>query len=282
MRPYQCTLGSVSAVDTLLFSLPFREVHQYGTNSLQIMAQQEYKTGKKAGVITYKVGDDYLVREYNPHPANPRTEKQVQQRAKIKLLSQIAAIFRDIIAIFPSSQKSARSLFMACNWQFMDIQGLEAFFPFQYLSLTGSTQALAPLRKEVVASTFRDRVWISLAEEPPENVKAVFYYQFHTTDNGKLCLDAYEVSENRYNSPQHGYFPIYAHTFELIDHKFAANDYYMFALGMITKTPEAWDIWINEPYEPCELLARLIKAKYITSRDFEFTETRCLYWQRGT
>lgn len=246
------------------------------------MAANDIKLGKKGGLVTYKVGDMILAREYNPKVHNPRTEKQVQQRAKIKLLSQLAAIVRDIIAIFPSSEKSARAIFLADNWQFVEVQELTAQFNLENLRLTNGIIPLPNIRKEIVVSTIRDRVWISMAEPPAEEVRAVFYYQFHRTNDGLLSLDGYAVSEYRDFAPEHGYFPLYTRGFKLIDNQFAEEDYYVFALGMICKTDDAWDIWTNEPYEPCELLARLIKFGYLTAQDFEFTQTSCLFWARGT
>lgn len=246
------------------------------------MADNEIRLGKKGGLVTYKVGDMILAREYNPKVHNPRTEKQVQQRAKIKLLSQLAAIVRDIIAIFPTSEKSARAIFLAENWQNVECQELTAHFHLENLTLTNGIVPLPSIRKEIVVSTIRDRVWISMAEPPEDEVRAVFYYQFNRTDNGLLYLYGYAVSEARDFAPEHGYFPLYTHSFKLIDNQFAAEDYYVFALGMICKTDDAWDIWINEPYEPCELLARLIKFGYLTANDFEFTQTSCLFWARGT
>lgn len=245
------------------------------------MANETIKQGKKAGLITYKVGEILLAREYNPNPTNPKTEKQVSHRAKIKLLSQIAAIFRAIIAIFPTSGKSARSIFLALNWQSVYTDGIKAKFRLTDLKLTDSVTPLGSLNKLVAASLQIDRVWLYISEPPPQEVGAVFYYIFHVDELGNIVFDEYRHQEVRDERTDIGYFPAWFTNFHLTTDRKAEFDYYMFALGMIGLTPDAWQKWVEEPYEPCQLLANVIKGKYITADDFAFTETRSLSWYRG-
>lgn len=245
------------------------------------MEQDTIKAGKKAGIVTYNVGDTMIAREYNPHPANPKTERQVQQRAKIKLLSQIAAVFRLIIAIFPSSGKSARSIFLAMNWHSVYTDGLKAHFNLQELKLTDSTIPLGTIRKQVASTGFRSRVWLFLPDPPPPEVQAVFYYVFHLDDMGKLVFDEYKVQEYIDQHSDIGYFAEWMLNFKVNRDETPQYDYHVFALGMIPLTPDAWDKWTTHPYEPCEWLANVIKGKFITADDFYFTETSYLSWYRG-
>lgn len=245
------------------------------------MANDTIKAGKKAGIVTYQVGDTMIAREYNPHPANPKTERQVQQRAKIKLLSQIAAIFRVIIAIFPSSGKSARSIFLAINWHSVYTDGLKALFDLQSLKLTDSTIPLGTIQKQVASSGFRSRVWLFLPDPPPQGVQAVFYYVLHLDDMGKLVFDEYKVQEYIDQHSDIGYFAGWMLNFKVNRDETPQYDYHVFALGMIPLTPDAWDKWTTHPYEPCEWLANVIKGKFITADDFYFTDTSSLSWYRG-
>lgn len=245
------------------------------------MEQDTIKAGKKAGIVTYNVGDTMIAREYNPHPANPKTERQVQQRAKIKLLSQIAAVFRLIIAIFPSSGKSARSIFLAMNWHSVYTDGLKAHFNLQELKLTDSTIPLGHIQKRVTSTGFRSRVWLYLPDPPPAEVRAVFYYVFHLDECGKLVFDEYAVQEYIDQHADIGYFAKWMLNFKVNRDETPQYDYYVFALGMIPLTQDAWDKWTSHPYEPTEWLANVIKGKYITADDFSFTETRSLSWYRG-
>lgn len=245
------------------------------------MAQDTIKAGKKAGIVTYQVGETMLAREYNPHPANPRTEKQVQQRTKIKLLSQIAAVFRLIIAIFPSSGTSARSIFMHNNWSSVYSDGLTARFRLEHLKLTDSSITLGTIKKQVASTGFRSRVWLFLPDPPAQEVHAVFYYVFHLDDCGKLVFDEYKVQEYIDQHSDIGYFAEWMLNFKVKQDGTPQYDYHVFALGMIPLTDDAWDKWISHPYEPCEWLADVIKGNYITADDFGFTQTSSLSWYRG-
>lgn len=245
------------------------------------MTNETIKQGKKAGIVTYQVGDTMLAREYNPHPANPRTDRQVANRAKIKLLSQIAAVFRVIIAIFPSSGKSARSIFSHLNWSSIYSDGLTARFNLLDLKLTDSTISLGPIQKLVASTGFRSRVWLFLPDPPPSDVRAVFYYVFHLDECGKLVFDEYAVQEYIDQHADIGYFAKWMLNFKVDQDETPQYDYYVFAFGMVPLTSDAWDKWTSHPYEPAEWLANVIKAKYITADDFSFTETRSLSWYRG-
>lgn len=246
------------------------------------MALQEIKTGKKAGVITYKVGDDYLVREYNPQPANPRTEKQVQQRAKIKLLSQITALFRFIIAIFPSSGKSSRAIFARLNYPKITVPSTTAIIDYPSVSLTDSTRPITQVTKDVVFLTTGVRKLIGLPDEPTEDIKRVFYYLFSKTDNGKLCFVDYYLSEIRWSSRNPLFFCWANASFEIDEQGKATKDYVVYALGMGDYTEEATTYWENLDVPNLELLGQIIAEGLIKDTDYYFTETTSFSWFRGT
>lgn len=282
MHPYHITFGSVSETDTLLFSLPFREVQRYSTNSHQIMAQPEYKAGKKAGVITYKVGDDYLVREYNPRPANPRTEKQVQQRAKIKLLSQVAALFRFIIAIFPTSGKSARSLFLTLNWQNIYFSSGQAQISLENIDITATNTPITDISYQLRYVWEIAKAFVYFPDEPPDNIQRVFYYLFKRIDNNCLELLDYTCTENRGAPSIYQYFAWRCDAIELDEQGHTTEDYYVYAFGMIDKSTEATEKWDDNTFQPMEHLAPQIKLGLITPDLYEFTQTKYLFIPKGT
>lgn len=245
------------------------------------MAQQEYKTGKKAGVITYKVGDTYLVREYTPKVHNPRTEKQVQQRAKIKLLSQIAALMRFCIAIFPSSGKSSRSIFSRLNYTLINAFSTTAEIDFSSVYLTDSTNPLPQVEKDVVFIDSRFRKYIHFLNEPTADIKRVFYFLFTKTDNGKLSLVDYYLSERRTTPTARGFFNWAGATFEIDENGKSLYDYVVYAVGMCDNSEEATEYFLNLDVDYIEQVGRLISEKLITSADYYFTETKSLLWHRG-
>lgn len=245
------------------------------------MANDTIKAGKKAGIVTYRVGDTLLTREYNPHPANPKTERQVQQRAKIKLLSQIAAVFRLIIAIFPSSGRSSRAIFAHLNYPKITALSTTAEIDYSSVSLTDSNRPITQVTKNVVFQQSETRKLIGLHEEPTEDIQRVFYYLFSKQDNGKFVFVNYYLSETRKSARLPLYFCWALAPFEIDEQGKSTKDYVVFAIGMGDNSEEASEYWnsLDVPY--IGYLGRLIAEKRITDADFYFTETSSLAWLKG-
>lgn len=246
------------------------------------MATETIKTGKKGGIVTYKVGDTMLAREYNPHPANPRTKKQVAQRAKIKLLSQIAAIFRYIIAIFPSSGKSSRAIFAKINYPKIDALSTTAEIDYTSVSLTDSNRPITKVDKDIAFLSSGVRMLIGLPEEPSQDIKRVFYYVYTKNDNGKLQLIDYYLSEIRWSARNPLFFCWANAPFEIDEEGRASRDYLIYAIGMGDNSEEATDYWASLEVDNLEFLGQLIANNIISANDFYFTETASLSWFRGS
>lgn len=245
------------------------------------MALEPIHTGKKGGIITYYVGDTILAREYNPHPADPKTQKQVAQRAKIKLLSQIAALFRFIIAIFPTSEKSARSLFQALNWEWLFFDRGQAQIYLEDIDLTGTYTYITDISYHVRYVSGLPRAFIYFPDEPPDNINRVFYYLFKLLDNNRLELLDYICTENRGASPLYQYYAWRCDAIELDEQAHTTADYYVYAFGMIDKSIEATEKWDENTFEPVEHLAPQIKLGLVTAEDYEFTRTKAMHINRG-
>ena len=246
------------------------------------MKQETIKAGKKAGVVTYYVGDTLLAREYNPHPANPRTEKQVAHRAKIKMLSQIAALFSSIIAIFPSSGKSSRSIFSKINYPKINAPSTTAEIDYTSVYLTDSNRPITQVAKDIAFLTTGVRKLVGLPEEPTEDIKRVFYYIYTKTDNGKLQLLDYYLSEIRWTSRNPLFFCWANAPFEIDEQGRATRDYVIYAFGMGDNSEDATDYWQSLDVPNLEFLGQIIAEHLISANDFYFTETSSLSWFRGT
>ena len=246
------------------------------------MEQETIKAGKKAGLVTYYVGNTMLAREYNPHPANPRTEKQVAHRAKIKLLSQIAALFRPIIAIFPMSGKSSRSIFSKINFPKIAATNTTAEIDYTSVSLTDSNRPITQVAKDIAFLTTGVRKLVGLPEEPTEDIKRVFYYIYTKTENGKLQLLDYYLSEIRWSSRNPLFFCWANAPFEIDEQGRATRDYVIYAIGMGDNSEQATDYWNSLEVDNLEFLGQIIAESIITPSDFYFTETSSLSWFRGT
>lgn len=245
------------------------------------MTDNNIKLGKKGGIITYKVGDMILAREYTPKVHNPRTEKQVQQRAKIKLLSQLAAVFRPIIAIFPTSEKSARAIFARLNYPQITALGTIAEIDYSLVSLSDSDRPITQVVKDVALLQSGARKLIGLPEEPTQDIKRVFYYLFTKQDNGKFVFLDYYMSERRWNPINPLFFCWANATFEIDEQGKAIRDYVVYAVGMGDNSEQATAYWNSLDVPNLEMLGQIIAEGLITDTDFYFTETTSCAWFRG-
>lgn len=245
------------------------------------MEEDNIKLGKRGGIIYYKVGNTILSREYTPKVANPNTLKQVRQRAKIKLLSQIGALFRPIIAIFPSSGKSSRSIFSKINYPKIDAPSTTAEIDYSSVSLTDSNRPITQVTKVIEFGPSGVRKLIGLPDEPTEDIQRVFYYLFSKQDNGKLVFVDYYLSETRKSARLPLYFCWALATFDIDEQGKSTKDYVVYAIGMGDNSEDATDYWdsLDVPY--IGYLGQLIAEGLITDADFYFTETTSLAWLKG-
>lgn len=95
--------------------------------------------GQIAGAnLSQSPGGATIMRK-NGHPTNPQTKKQCDQRAKFKLMSQIAAAFKSVIAIPREGEKSPRNIFVKQNFGLVTIQNEgETRIDYASLQLTKS------------------------------------------------------------------------------------------------------------------------------------------------
>lgn len=74
------------------------------------------KGSGKLGSSVFAINSgEQIVREYNPRVSNPKTEAQVTQRAKFKLLSQLGTIFSGVYGFKKMGLTSARNQFVSVN-----------------------------------------------------------------------------------------------------------------------------------------------------------------------
>ena len=69
-------------------------------------------TGKLGSSVFAVSGGEQIVRQYNPNVSNPNTDAQVAQRAKFKLMSQLAAVLAPGLAFKKDSLVSPRNKFI--------------------------------------------------------------------------------------------------------------------------------------------------------------------------
>lgn len=100
-------------------------------------------TGRKGDAVFAVRGGEQIVRQYNPIVANPKTEAQVENRAKMKLCSQLGAILAPVLAIPSEGAKSGRNLLSSMIYPKVNYQSGTAKVDLNQIPLTNSHRPLS-------------------------------------------------------------------------------------------------------------------------------------------
>lgn len=138
-------------------------------------------TGKLGASVFAISGGEQIVRQYNPKVSNPNTDAQVEQRAKLKLMSQLAADLAQSIAFPKKGLVSSRNAFISANIGKCTFNEGRATIALDVIELTGGTGSL-PL--PVVGANNA----LSLESAAPTDVNAVVYAAYQRGDDQQLTL----------------------------------------------------------------------------------------------
>lgn len=227
-------------------------------------------TGKIGSIVFSTSGGETIAREYNPHVSNPNTEAQVNQRARLKLMSQLSAALAPVIAMNKEGLVSARNKFTKRNFGYSYATDGEAQVSYENIQLTSGNASLpAIVFKQAEGQTPAS---LSLAENASSFVSRVVYIIYKKTENGGLqLLDSKIVEEAG------------------VDGKFSwallrnMNDNYVFyAYGMQDMSAKATAEYGNLYVTTANDLAKLIASRQISASDYQFTQTRGATANNGT
>lgn len=149
------------------------------------------KMSGKVGGLVYAVNHGVAtVREKNAFPYNPKTNKQVEVRAKLKLLSQISAVLAPVVAFRRIGAVSPRNLFTRANYPAIAdatiadgtitvVTGLEN------LDLTGGVLMLPDMATVTVS---QGTASIALGAAAADDIDAVTYAMVSVKDGGVAAL----------------------------------------------------------------------------------------------
>lgn len=127
-------------------------------------------SGKLGSSVFAISGGEQIVREYNPRVANPNTDAQVAQRAKMKLMSQLAAALAPALAFKKVKLASARNQFVGKNIGLCTFADDEAKVMLTKLQLTNGNVAFPS-----VGATFdeNDKLVVSTDATIQEEIQKV-------------------------------------------------------------------------------------------------------------
>lgn len=131
------------------------------------------KGSGKLGASVFAIsGGEQIVRQYNPQVANPNTDAQVAQRAKLKLMSQLAAALAPALGFAKQGLVSARNQFVSKNIGFCTFENNEAKIDLTKVTLTGGTTFIPDVAWEAVLG---GQLPLYMARKVGEDVKAIVY-----------------------------------------------------------------------------------------------------------
>ena len=228
-------------------------------------------TGKIGSIVFATSGGQTIAREYNPHVANPSTMAQVNQRARLKLMSQLSAAVANSIVMTKEGLVSRRNKFTKVNMDSCYASDGVAQITYENVQLTEGSVGLPQL-----IGGARDWLgleilsWaVALATQPAENIKRVCYNIFEKTDEGSLSLIKSAISETRGES---------GHYFMYSDDSFMnyGKELVILAYGMIDTSESASARYGNLNVQNGSDIARLVANRTISYTDYQFTQTRGL------
>lgn len=146
-------------------------------------------SGKLGSSVFAISGGEQIVRQYNPVVSNPNTPAQVAQRAKLKLMSQLAADLAPVLAFAKDGLKSARNQFVSKNIGLADFRNDGASINYANLLITAGSAGFPGIEITIV----NESVEVGTLEPVPADVDSVVFVVYKVADDGQLLLTDSEV-----------------------------------------------------------------------------------------
>lgn len=225
-------------------------------------------TGKLGSSVFSVSAGQQIVRQYQPNVSNPSTLPQVNNRAKMKLLAQLAAAVGSAIAIPKQGLVSGRNQFISKNYANTDaINGL-ATVDLPSLQLTAGSITIPAITAERVDG---NAIAAELSGSAALAVNRVVYVAYVRAYDGTLSLlDSTVVTEAGAN----GTFPASL--------AYSDSDVVVYAYGMIDSNAEASAKYADYQVRSGEDIAYLIGRRTIAESDYLFTKTTGIMLARDT
>lgn len=217
-------------------------------------------SGKLGSSVFSVTAGEQVVRQYQPVVTNPSTENQVNNRARLKLLSQLSAVMADVIAIPRAGALSPRNIFVSDNYPISSAENGAATIDLAKIALTkGGMQIPA-----VVAERDGDTaINVALAAKADQLVARVIYIAFYRNNVGELQLLDSAVVET---AGAEGTFP---YVFPYV-----SQDVIVYAYGIFDKNSKATAKFGNYGVENGTQVASLIADRKVSESDYLITKTQ--------
>lgn len=233
-------------------------------------------TGKIGSIVFATSGGETIAREYNPHVANPNTIAQVNQRARMKLLSQLSAALSPVIAMTKNGLTSKRNKFVKKNFGSTYALNGTAQISYENVQLTEGSAGLPQVLASFNTSpNVPPMPIVALAEDPSSSISRVVYCVFVKSDESRLTFVASHIATKRGMT----LYKFVAEFPELLYDASGNNpeftkEYVIYAYGMADTSEKATARYGNLNVQSASDIATLVGNRTISFEDYQFTQTR--------
>lgn len=242
-------------------------------------------TGKIGSIVFSTSGGQTIAREYNPHVANPSTMPQVNQRARMKLMSQLSASLSPVIAMTKDGLVSKRNKFVKLNFDNTYASQGVAQVSYENVQLTeGSVGLPQVVATAVLAATGDPAAYLATA--PGATISRVVYCIFKKSQENKLeFLFSKIISERGDVATSDAFFicPLTELPTSTVEGELVFNgEYVIYAYGMSDTSEKASARYGNLNVQSASDIATLVGNRTISFEDYQFTQTRGVTIGQGT
>lgn len=215
--------------------------------------------GKIENIVVSQMGGVSIARAYQPNVKNPSTLPQVNQRARLKLASQLAAALAPVIAMAKQGLVSGRNQFIAKNMPWITSDAGVAQVSYENLQLTNGTIGLPAIS----VSRASNKLTVKLAATAETSVSQVVYICYHKNSENALQLIGSKIQNV---AGEDGLFQA-----QFDD---PSGDVVVFAYGMKALSGAASAKYGSYMVENATDIASLVGTRKLSAGDFQFTKTR--------
>lgn len=226
----------------------------------KVTSLQGKATGK-VGSMVYSVNSGALIaREYNPSVKNPNTVAQMNQRARLKLASQLAAALAPVIVIPRDGLLTPRNQFIKLNMDFISANNGQAQVSYENLQLTKGVTGIPSI---IAQRDGEGALVMHLASDASAAASRIVYVVFKKTEEDQLQF----VDSTIVSTPGDG------GTFRtsIVDFD---GDVIIWAYGMKDTSASARAKYANYTVATGEDIAQLVMNRTLGAGDYQFTQTR--------
>lgn len=226
-------------------------------------------SGKLGAVVFSTSGGQTISREYNPNVSNPSTQAQVNQRARMKLMSQLSAALSPVLAIQKDGLVSKRNKFTKMNFAASYALNGTAQITYENVQITEGNTSLPALGGSGTVASGKISIEVGVSTEPSTTISRIVFCLFKKTAEGKLEYITSTIQTVKDNVVSDYFYPT---TFASLP----VAEYVVFAYGMSDTSEKASAQYGNMNVVTASDLAKLIATRAISYTDYQFTQTRAI------